>query len=204
MENATVTLYLNNNPVGSFVSQSIIFANRNVDFHIGSTFGEIYNLEGFVYRFDYWLNPRADFSEYYSELCEDSCDHCPLETGCLSNCALNEFINTTTGVCELCHVSCSNGCVDNNECDECHPSCKTCDGDGKEEDECTSCFCGAHLSLPGLAKSPCECDVQFNGDATACDRICPDLNCHKCRTYQDAFVCIECNEGFYIGEDGLC
>jgi hypothetical protein len=37
--NTSVSLFVNNELVGSAVSEYVIFANRNVDFHIGSTFG---------------------------------------------------------------------------------------------------------------------------------------------------------------------
>jgi hypothetical protein len=40
------TLFLNNEQIDQVNSPSVIFANRKVDFHIGSTFGRIYNLEG--------------------------------------------------------------------------------------------------------------------------------------------------------------
>jgi hypothetical protein len=89
------TLFLNNEQIGQVTSPSVIFANRNVDIHIGSTFGSINNLEGFIYRLDYWCHYIKDFSDVIGDCM--TCEYCPAEVGCLSNCALNEYIDG--GIC---------------------------------------------------------------------------------------------------------
>lgn len=178
-------LFVNDAQVGELTSEMVIFANRHMDFQLGSTFGMIYNFEGFMYNFSYYCEKRDDFSHYVTDAGCVECDVCSPDDGCLSNCAMNEFLDAH-GICTPCHASCHAGCADAEPCTACHPSCKTCGG--TEEEDCTSCFCGAHLTLAlGDGSSPCECDNQWMGEASSCDRVCPDIYCEHCKMVHDSF-----------------
>lgn len=163
----------------------------------------IYNFEGFMYNFDYWCDKQSDFSDFVTNEGCLTCDYCHSDDGCLSNCAMNEFIDPETGICTPCHATCHAGCADSNACEECHPSCKTCNG--TDDDDCMSCWGGAHLTLGlGDGSSPCECDVQYRGEPHECTKVCPDLHCEACKQVGDSYMCVECKEGYYLSEDNHC
>ena len=158
----TLQFFINGSADGSYTFSNIMKDQPDYTHIVGT--GYI----GFLFKICLSYSTTSSFDIDSSPDCtEFDCTTCPVDT-CLSNCALNEFIDSETRECVECLDECEEGCIRATDCILCtDENCEEC----PEYDTCyNQCEEGTYL-FPNtdLCRTFCPSNIAKNDKYRDCD-----------------------------------
>jgi hypothetical protein len=180
--------------INSVLTAAPYIDSLGTSLQIGISTSSIQSFRGFVYSYQIFIIMPL-LPSLISSKC-DSCQHCPSNQVCISDCSILQYWNNDTLLCSECLSNCTTGCRNSINCSLCSdPNCKTCSG--FEEKTCIQCEIGYDL----LNSSCFSCNSSSYYDDSLLKCIaCPNL----CKVCPNANACTECAKNSHINSNNQC